>query len=129
MKRFTKFYALAVLTLAISVVSCKKESLSPTLTPGAEAGDAVMDINPVPLDTYPTLTKHGKATLSYYADKKLKSVDLGTGTVTTYTYPAQFPNLITATEKFNNQKVNDITYLLNNDGRCKKMTVKNYWLK
>jgi hypothetical protein len=124
MKRIKSIYVFSVLICAIGAVSCKKESMLPEPAAGAEKREAAMDLNPGPVAAYPVLTKHGAKTLTYTADKKLKSVNFGNGTMINYTYPAQFPNLILAKESFNGNVYNDITYFLDGSGRCSKMSIK-----
>lgn len=124
MKRITNFYVLVVLAFATGIVSCKKETASPANQSGSELREAQMGINPVPIETYPLLTKHGLNSLTYYSSGKLKSRNNGAGMVINYTYPTQFPNLIIAKESYNGSLVNEITYQLDASGLCKKMMVK-----
>ena len=125
------------LALALSLVSCEKEStlLTPSLLNGARVG-AVEDNNLLiaNLPQTPRLVKYGVATLSYADNGKLQKVTTVApgGVIASYTDYTYAPGSIRAASYQGSSLVRDETFILDASGRCTESVIKGssydtYW--
>ncbi|GAB3904880.1 hypothetical protein GCM10028803_34940 [Larkinella knui] len=124
----TKFGALALCSILISLSSCENQQLAPSAPLQSNTGQAAessrlaVDDIIVSVPKKHTLVKQGNATLAYDANGKLIKVTEGNRT-TTYTYSAGKIAVLTLVAGTKTQAGN---YYLDANGRCTNSDVADY---
>jgi len=123
----TTLYSLAVLAgLGFGLASCQKNALEPSAPTASGTKQARLEAESASMPQSYRLIKHGKSTLSYFPDGKLKRVANSRGLLSDYTDYVYGNGWIETTSYLDTHLWQVDRYLLDANGRCVESSHKKY---